>query len=43
MKKQTYESRLRAFESEKKKLFDQNLSVSEFERKVKELADRYNI
>lgn len=43
MKKQSYESRLRAFENEKKKLDDQNLSNREFEQKVKELADKYNI
>ena len=28
---------------EKKKLYDQNLSGREFEQKVKELADKYNI
>lgn len=43
MKERTYESRLRAFESEKKKLYEQNLSGREFEQKVKELADKYNV
>lgn len=43
MKKTTYINRLRAFEQEKKKLYDQNLSGREFEQKVKELADKYNI
>ena len=43
MKKQSYESRLQTFENEKKKLYDQNLSGREFEQKVKELADKYNI
>lgn len=43
MKKQSYESRLQAFENEKKKLDYQNLSNREFEQKVKELADKYNI
>ncbi len=43
MKKQTYESRLRAFENEKKKLYEQNLSGREFEQKVKELAEKYNV
>lgn len=42
MKKQSYESRLQAFENEKKNLY-QNLSGREFEQKVKELADKYNI
>ena len=43
MKKQSYESRLQAFENEKKNLYDQNLSGREFEKKVKEFADKYNI
>lgn len=43
MKKPTYIHRLRAFELEKKKLYDQNLSGREFEQKVKELANKYNI
>ena len=43
MRKQSYESRLQAFENEKKKLFDQNLSGKEFEQKVKELAEKYDI
>ena len=43
MKKQSYESRLQDFENEKKNLDDQNLSGKEFEQKVKELADKYNI
>lgn len=43
MKKQSYESRLQAFENEKKKLFDQNLSGKKFEQKVKELAEKYDI
>lgn len=43
MKKQSYESRLQAFENEKKNLYDQNLSGREFEQKIKELAKKYNI
>lgn len=43
MKKQKYENRLRAFENEKKKLYEQNLSGKKFEQAVKELADKYNI
>ncbi len=43
MKKSTYENRLRKFEQEKKKLYERNLSGKEFEQKVKELADKYNV
>lgn len=43
MKKSTYENRLRAFENEKKKLYEQNLNGKQFEQAVKELAEKYNI
>lgn len=43
MKKITYINRLRAFEQEKKKLYEQNLSGKEFEQKVKKLAEKYRI
>lgn len=43
MKKLTYENRLKAFENEKKKLYEQNLNGREFEQKVKELATKYNV
>ena len=43
MKKPTYINRLRAFEQEKKKLYEQNLSGKEFEQEVKKLADKYHI
>lgn len=43
MKKPTYIHRLRAFEQEKKKLYEQNLSGKEFEQEVKKLADKYQI
>lgn len=43
MKKSTYEKRLRAFEDEKKKLYEQNLTGKQFEQAVKKLAEKYNI
>ena len=43
MKKPTYIHRLRAFESEKKKLYERNLSGKEFEQEVKRLADKYKV
>lgn len=43
MKKSTYESRLLAFEQEKKKLYEQNLNGKQFEQSVKALAEKYNI
>ena len=43
MNKSSYVFRLRAFENEKKKLYEQNLSGKEFENKIKELAKKYRI
>ena len=43
MKKPTYIHRLRAFELEKKKLYEKKLSGKEFEQEVKKLADKYQI
>lgn len=43
MKKTTYINRLRAFEQEKKKLYEQNLSGKELEQGIKKLADKYHI
>ncbi len=43
MKKITYINRLRAFELEKKKLYEKNLSGKEFEQEIKKLADKYQI
>ena len=43
MNKNSYIFRLRAFENEKKKLYEQNLSGKEFENKIKELAKKYRI
>ncbi len=43
MKKSSYIYRLRAFEQEKKKLYEKNLSGKQFEQEVKKLADKYRI
>lgn len=43
MKKTTYTNRLRAFEHEKKKLYERNLSGRKFEQEVRKLADKYKI
>lgn len=43
MKKQSYKSRLQAFENEKKKLIDKNLTAFEFQVEIKKMADKYDI
>lgn len=41
--KLSYQNRLRIFEQEKQKLYSQKLSFKEFEQKIKELADKYEL
>ena len=43
MKKTTYINRLRAFEQEKQKLYEQNLSGKELEQGIKKLAEKHKI
>ena len=41
--KLSYSHRLELFEQEKQKLYSQKLSFKEFEQKIKELADKYEL
>lgn len=41
--KLSYSHRLKLFEQEKQKLYSQKLSFKEFEQKIKELADKYEL
>lgn len=43
MKKLPYKDRLQGYEADKRKLREQNLSEWEYFRKIKELADKWEI
>ncbi len=43
IKKMTYSERLRYYESEKRQLWNTNLSAKEYEKEIKKLADKWKI